>query len=199
MKNNQDFSREGINIEKLINLLRLLRPKNTRTLIRLNKFTDLNIEGLSKLTGRPILGIISDVDDCIAPNHGNILPENLIHIKNLHSQGIQTVLFSNAKKTQRYDEIEQYAHVLTNIPPKPNLKGYRVALEQMNLDPTQVVMVGDNYITDAGCLKLGIPFVHIEPIKDRSKNNLQRIAMKIYSLLRGFYIWVSKIHEKFFS
>ena len=197
MNNNQDFSREGLNLEKLINMLRLLRPQNTRTLIRLKKFTDLNIDELSRLLGRPVLGIISDVDDCIAPNHEDILPENLTHIKNLHSKGIQTVLFSNAKKTSRYDEVEQYAHVLTNIPPKPNLKGYVVALEHMKLDPLQVVMVGDNYITDAGCLKLGIPFVHIEPIKDHSKSALKKFAMAIYSALRGFYIWISKVHERF--
>ena len=99
--NEIDTSREGINFRKIKQLFLLLLPKNTKTLLVLNKFSDLTLDKIKKLK---IKGIILDVDGCIAFNRQNILPENHKHIDKLIKAGLKIIIYSNAKKTNRYKQ-----------------------------------------------------------------------------------------------
>ena len=153
---------------------------------------NLDIEKLNKLSGFNIKGIILDTDDCIAHNHGDILPENVEHIKELNKKGIKIVIYSNMAKSDRYEPIEKYAKILTNLPPKPSKNGFRQAVEATGVPKSQVIMIGDNYITDSGSIHIGVPFIKVEPIGgDRG------LIMKAYDKLRNFYDNVSKFHDKF--
>lgn len=188
----KDNSREGITVLKLLQLIKLFFPHNTRTLARLDKFEDLNIEKLNKLSGLNIKGLIIDTDDCIAYNHGEILPENIQHIKKLNEKGIKIVVYSNMAKSGRYKPIEKYAKILTNLPPKPSKKGFRKAMKATGLPKSQIVMIGDNYITDSGSTRIGIPFIKVKPIGGE-----RGLIMKAYDKLRNFYDKVSRFHDKF--
>ncbi len=187
----EDQSREGINLTKFIQLFRLLLPKNTRTLAVLGKFSDLDLPLIKKLTGIDIKGIILDVDGCIAKNHGKIKEENLRHIKRLVSRGIRIAIVSNMKKSARYDALPGKVHVLTNFKPKPAAEGFLKAVKKMGLKKKNIVMVGDNYITDGGSIRWGIPFVRVKPIRHKGES----IAEKGHSFIRGFFILVSKIYD----
>ena len=92
----KDNPREGLTVLKLLQLLKLFLPHNTRTLARLDKFKDLDIEKLNKLSDLNIKGIIIDTDDCIAYNHGEIHPENIEHIKKLNKKGFEIVIFQRS-------------------------------------------------------------------------------------------------------
>ena len=188
----KDNSREGLTVLKILQLLRLFLPGHTKTLARLNKFQNLDIEKLNKLSGLNVKGIILDTDDCIAHNHGNILPENVEHVKALNKKGIKIVIYSNMAKSDRYEPIEKYAKILTNLPPKPSKKGFRQAIKATGLSKSQVVMIGDNYITDSGSIHTGVPFIKVRPIGGNRK-----LIMKAYDILRNFYDKVSKFHDKF--
>ena len=192
----EDFSREGLSVLKIIQLFRLFLPHNTRTLARLEKFSDLNIKKLNKLRNLEIKGLIVDSDDCISYNHGKILEENIEHLKKLHDDGIKIVIYSNMKKTSRYDCIEKYAKVLTHMPAKPSKKGFKKALEALKLPAKNVAMVGDNYITDGGSLRVGIPFIKIKPIRSVSENLIFGEVLRLYGYLREFYDKVSRSHDK---
>lgn len=192
-----DQNREGVTISKLIQLFRLFLPKNTETLARLDKFSDLDIEKINQIKSLNIKGIILDADDCIAYNHGEVLKENIAHLKKLSSQGIKIVIYSNMKKTLRYESIEKYAKVLTNILPKPDIKGFREACEILNLPFDKVVMVGDNYVTDSGSLKLGIPFIKIKPIASPYTNIANKLFFGGYKFLREFYDSLSRFYDLF--
>lgn len=193
----EDQNREGVTISKLIQLFRLFLPKNTETLARLDKFSDLDVEKINQIKSLNIKGIILDADDCIAYNHGEILKENIAHIKKLSSKGIKIVIYSNMKKTLRYESIEKYAKVLTNILPKPDIKGFNKACKILNLNPKNIIMVGDNYVTDSGSLKLGIPFVKIKPISSPYTNITNKLFFGGYKFFREFYDRLSRFYDLF--
>lgn len=191
IQNEEDQNREGINFTKIVQLFRLLRPRNTKTLARLQKFTDLDLDKIQAKTGVEIKGIIVDVDDTISYQHGKILEENVKHIKNLRSQGVKFAVLSNMKRTSRYDVIENDAIILTNFPAKPDPRGFEEACKKLQLPKKNIVMVGDNYVTDGGAIRAGINFVYVKPIKLRHASLPQRI----HSMIRAFFIGISKIHD----
>ncbi len=192
-----DQSREGPSVQKLFQLFKLLLPQHTKTLARLKKFSDLNIKKLNQLKNLEIKGLIIDVDDCIAKNHGEILPQNAEHLKKLLNEGFKIVLYSNAKKSARYEILPKEIEVLTNLPAKPDIEGFKFACKKLDLPAKNVAMVGDNYITDAGSLQLKIPFIKVRPLQRKYDTIVMTIAMTIYNILREFYDIIARIHDFF--
>lgn len=88
----EDQSREGINIEKLLQCFRLLIPENSKTLARIKHFYELDLNQIKQTTGVELKGLILDVDGCLSPNHQDLLPENIAHLKKLADAGIKILL-----------------------------------------------------------------------------------------------------------
>lgn len=185
----KDHSREGLTLLKLLHAFSLFLPKNTITLARLKKFSDLDLTKIKN--GPDVKGIILDVDGCIAYNHQEILPENLQKIKELTDLGIKIVIYSNMIWSPRYEKLKNVT-VLTGVTAKPSKKGFEMALKMLSLPKENVVVIGDNYLTDGGAIKLGIPFIHVEPLPEKSHS----LKTKINNSLRRFFIWLSKKYEK---
>lgn len=187
-----DESREGINLAKIIQFFKLFHPKYTKTFLRLEHFPDLDVDKIRELTGVEIEGIILDVDCCIAPNHGEILPENLEHLRKLIAKGIKFVIYSNMKWSERYGNLQNDLPVLTNLPPKPDPKGFEIAVQRLGLPKENVVMVGDNYLTDGGAIGAGIRFIHVNPIRREHEGFVE----KIQNALRAVGIFLSRFYEE---
>ncbi len=198
-KNIIDENREGPSLLKFVQLFKLFIPKNTRTLLRLKKFENLDLQKLNKITGLQIKALIVDCDDCISYNHGAILEENISHLKKLLKQGTKIVIYSNMKHSARYDVLPAEIKVLTNLKPKPDVDGFKKAIRSLGVDKKHIAMVGDNYITDAGCLYVGIPFIKVKPIETIFKNWEWRSIMKIYGWLREFYNIIALFYDRFRS
>lgn len=188
----EDQRREGITFTKILQLFRLFLPKNSKTLTVLKKFTDFDPEKIHRKYGRTVKGIILDVDDTISTNRGNILPANLKHIEKLRKKGIGIVLMSNMIKTPRYDVLHKDIKVMTNFAPKPEAAGFLQAIAHFKVPKQNIVMVGDNYITDGGAIRLGIPFIRVEPVNDKRKT----LAETIHSAIRRFYILLSRLYQR---
>ena len=186
----QDFSREGITSHKFIQALRLLWPPNSKTLIAYKRFVDFSPKEVSEKLGRELRGIILDVDHCISENRGQIFPENIEHLKRLQEDGLKIVIYSNSKWSDRYHAIPKGIKVLRNLPAKPDLEGFEMALKELAMDRKSVVMIGDNYLTDGGAIRIGIPFVRIDAIKHKAKN----IRDAFHHAVRDFFILISKIN-----
>lgn len=187
-----DQSREGLTFGKFMQALRLLWPANTKTLARLERFTELDIDKIRTETGVDIRGIILDVDGCVAYNHENILPENVEHLQKLIARGIKIVVYSNMAKTSRYDVFGGKIEVLTNVPPKPEPAGFESACQKLDVPKENIVMVGDNYLTDGGSIRAGIHFIEVEPLR---KPDQESFAEKIHSFLRSIFKGISRIHD----
>lgn len=190
----KDHSREGMNLEKIWQVFRLLNPANTKTLCRLEEFADLDIDKIRQESGLMIRGIILDIDGCLSYNHGEIFPHNIAHLETLIDRGIKIVIYSNMQWSKRYESLKEKVTVLTNLPPKPSQEGFKLALQklkQQGIPQENVVMVGDNYITDGGAIRAGIPFIHVQPLRTEK----EKFTEKVHSALRGFFIWLSKVHE----
>ncbi len=192
-----DIRRDGLTIKKLIQLLKLFLPKNSKTLARLKRFTDLDLKKINQLRNLNVKGIILDIDDCIAPNRQKILQQNLEHIKKLHSQGFKILLYSNRKHSERVEDIDKYADFLYTKYPKPDENGFKEALKKLGLKKEEVVMVGDNLITDGGAIQYGIAFILIKPIKSENKKLIYKIIMPPYAWLRNFYNSLSAFYDTF--
>lgn len=186
-----DQSREGVTLSKILQLFKLLLPKNTKTLARLDKFTDLDLAKIKELKGVDIKGIILDIDGCVSFNHGEIFKENVEYINKLIGQGIKIVIYSNMAKTNRYDVLDSRIKVLTNVPPKPEKAGFEEACGQLGLPKENIVMVGDNYVTDGGAIGAGINFIEVKPLR-REKENIFEI---VHSAIRSVAHWMSLLHD----
>jgi hypothetical protein len=79
---NEEINREMIDINKLKHFFSLFLGKTRSTDIYLNKFTDFNVSVVQVLTSKEVKNLLLDVDGCIAPVYGDIIPRIMEHIKN---------------------------------------------------------------------------------------------------------------------
>ncbi|MBD3331038.1 HAD-IA family hydrolase [Candidatus Peregrinibacteria bacterium] len=197
MKIPHDHHREGFTFHKLFQLFKLLHPKNTKALLRINEFTDLDLKKIQKLTGNPVKGIILDVDDTIAYNRGKILKKNVEHLNTLLRQGVKIALYSNMIWTKRYENLDKRIIILADIEAKPNPNGFKKAIRKLQTKRKNTIMVGDNFVTDAGTIPMGIPFIKVKPIKTIDKNPIIRILRVPHRAIRWIYDQIALLHDKF--
>jgi uncharacterized protein len=183
----EDVSREGVTFSKVAQLGRLFLGENNRAIAKLDRFASLDIGALNEQLDRDIKGVILDVDDCIAPHHGEILDENIDKIREMREAGIEVIVFSNMKYSERYAELEEMGvKVHKSGFAKPDPRGFLECCDEIGLAPEEVVMVGDNLITDGGCTKAGIDLVLVDPVSgvEGTRSSVKR---KIHVATRDFY------------
>ncbi|GFE70822.1 YqeG family HAD IIIA-type phosphatase [Chroococcus sp. FPU101] len=134
-----------------------------------------------------IKGLILDVDETLVPIREALVSQALLQwVEQIRP--IATIwLVSNNVSEYRIGSIARSV----NLPyllgaVKPSRKKLRLAVEAMNLPPSQVAMVGDRLFTDvlAGN-RLGLFTILVEPMIDPA------IATRSYPV-RNFEVWISK-------
>lgn len=182
-----DVSREGFRWIKLWQFFRLFLVKNRKILMRMEKVGGLNMEVLEAMTGKKYKGVIFDFDETLAPNYGDILDENVKLLRGLVSAGLRVAIFSNMKESPRYDELKKFGVLVhRTVYPKPDVRGFQECCEIMGLKADEVLMMGDNLLTDGGAMNAGIDFILVEPVptKERSTKRLvQKTLRKIVNAL----------------
>lgn len=175
----KDFNREWLDFSKITHYFRLLFSKKTTDLLEsVDTFLDIDFENLKsnwKTT------IILDVDECIAPHHGYILPKNLEKIVQLHNNGWKIIIDSNMKKSDRYESLEDlWIPILTSKYAKPNKKNFEMCLLITDSRPEETIMIWDNFITDGWAMRLWIDFIKVRPVPlDASEWWVERQGQKI--------------------
>lgn len=196
----EDISREGLTTEKLLQPLYLLRPKNNQAIAKVQKFTQISIARINELLGTEYRGAILDIDECTAPHHGDILPENLDHVVEMIREGTRIVIFSNMKASDRYNAIIEATNgavkVHTSQFAKPDARGFLECCDELNLLPHQVVMIGDNFITDGGSIRAGIDFVKVESIKTEGESIGKKLKRFPQIASRWLYSKLSDLYDK---
>ncbi|MFC1655359.1 HAD-IA family hydrolase [Patescibacteria group bacterium] len=196
----EDISREGLTSEKLLQPLYLLRPKNNHAIAKVQEFTQIRLQRINELLGKDYKGAILDIDECTAPHHGEILPENLEHVVEMIQDGTRVVIFSNMKASDRYNAIIDATNgavkVHTSQFAKPDARGFLECCDELNLLPHEVVMIGDNFITDGGSIRAGIDFIKVEPIKTEGESIGKKLKRLPQTATRWFYSKLSNLYDK---
>lgn len=168
--NENDVSREWLKWAKVIHFFRVLFIKKaTEVLLYANTFSSINFDWLSKWWTK---WIILDIDECVAPHHWHILPENMEILKDLSSQYDENwekkwkiIVYSNMQESDRYDELKDlWVEVMTSKYAKPDKRWFEECLEVLWLEKKQVVMIWDNFLTDWWCIYAWIRFIKVDPI-----------------------------------
>ncbi len=175
-----DKSREGVTWAKVFHYVRLIfLRKATNALLSVESFGDIDFDKLWEEWKR---GIILDFDECVAPHHGNILPENMELIKELLIKEWKIVIFSNMKKSDRYKKLEDlWIIVITSQYAKPDERGFEESAETLEIGRDRIIMIGDNYATDGWAIYAGIDFVKVKPIETwDTHKSLKRRAQIVF-------------------
>lgn len=165
----KDKSREWPTLKKGLHFFNVLfNSKVTEVLNAYNEFINIDIEELITKWKK---WIILDIDECVAPHHWKILKKNEAKILKILEAGLKIVIFSNMKKSDRYTDLEQlWITVVTSEYAKPDIKWFHDCLNKLELEPNEVVMIWDNYLTDWWSISAWIDFIKIKPIETDYKH-----------------------------
>lgn len=139
------------------------------------------------LKQKHIKGILIDLDNTIVAWHTPYGSDALkIWLQELQKNQIQVVIVSN-NTTKR---VEKVANVL-NVPfvanaKKPTSMGIKKAYQRLNLPKENVVMIGDQLMTDIlGGYRFGMRTILVQPLVDSDllATKINRMAEKIYMKL----------------
>ncbi|PIR55176.1 hypothetical protein COU74_02110, partial [Candidatus Peregrinibacteria bacterium CG10_big_fil_rev_8_21_14_0_10_36_19] len=136
-----DVSREGLSMAKVRQLGRLFVPSLNHAIVKVNVFRNINVAKINELLGTNFRGIILDIDECVAPHHGEILPENVDAIMAMIADGVKLVIFSNMKASDRYNAVIERASrefgydikVIMTPHGKPDERGFEASLKELKL------------------------------------------------------------------
>lgn len=158
--------------------------------IYLNNVKEINIELLKKYD---IKGLILDIDNTLIDYDKNILEGAKEWCDNLKKQGIKMCILSNTNKVQKVKKVadelnlsyEYFAH-------KPSKKGFRKAKELLELEPSNIGVVGDQIFTDVfGGNRSEMKTILTKPIDKRDilitriKRPFEKIFINRYVKKRG--------------
>ena len=144
----------------------------------------INYEKLYKLGFR---GIIFDVDNTLVPHGEDSTPEVDALFKKIQDMGFKTYILSDngKKRLNRFLENIDCEYIDNADKPKPD--NYYKAIENMGLEKSKVVYIGDQVFTDIlGANRCGIASILVKFIgyytetKIGIKRNIEKIILKIY-------------------
>lgn len=191
--NLQEITREGLNIPKITHTLGVFFAGKTAAAdAYLESFIDFDPEILREVTGKKIKNVLLDIDGCVAPQYGPILPENLQQIGDLLQQGVRVAVYSNCKAMNRLQPLRDMGiQIYDGNIAKPSKEGFLKVCEIIGFDPAETWMVGDNPTTDGGAIGVleGMAFIKAIPVDPKYvKSPLKRLAMYGANFIRDLSI-----------
>ena len=132
-----------------------------------------------KLYEKGYRGIIYDLDNTLVP-HGAPADERALELMDrLKSIGYTIFFLSNNRKEREEMFNEKIGALYLCKASKPNKRGYLKAAEMMNLDPSKILVVGDQIFTDIwGANMAGMRSCLVMPI-DRSSDEIQIVIKRM--------------------
>lgn len=145
---------------------------------------DIDYQGLYRTGYR---GIIFDIDNTLVP-HGAPADERAVALfVRIHELGYATLLLSNNKEPRVKSFAGQVGSLYRYKAGKPGKEGYLKAMEQMGMDQSNTLFVGDQLFTDVwGARRVGITSYLTRPIHPKEeiqivlKRKLERIVLYFY-------------------
>jgi uncharacterized protein len=127
-----------------------------------------NIYGITpaKLKERGVKGIITDLDNTLIEwDRPNATPELVQWFVEMEKHGINVIIVSNNNEKRVKDFSDPLNIPFVHSARKPMNKAFIRALQTMNLRADEVVMVGDQVLTDVfGGNRLGLHTILVVPV-----------------------------------
>ncbi len=145
------------------------RPKLTSTLMRLERFIEMPVDKVKQ----SVRALIIDVDGTLLePGAKHVAPAVLEKLKEIRDKMLVCIF---ADDMEGLPVLEQLGIPnVRNVPPKRDPRSFDVAIQlclqnrhhRTNfLYPRDCAMVGDNFLTDGTCRKIGMHFIHVRPME----------------------------------
>lgn len=131
-----------------------------------DKVSDISLDFLEE---NKIKGLILDVDNTLIDYYRNMSDE-VVHWSNyLKENGISLYILSNSNNTDKVTEVAQKLKLEYSIfATKPLKRGFKKAINKLNLKPENIAAVGDQIFTDViGANRCGLFPILVKPIAQK--------------------------------
>lgn len=155
--------------------------KLTKPTYIFNKIEEIPVE-LFKRIG--IKGVLLDIDNTIMDYTGLVTASIDRWIKEVKKAGVKICIVSNTFNVNKVKTLMLKYDIngLANAK-KPALKGYNMALNLLDLKKSEVIMIGDQVLTDVvGANRFKIKSIYVKPI-NKKEWIVTRIKRPIESLI----------------
>ena len=169
------------------------RPGLTDAMMRLDRFEDLPVDRVKAL----IRALIIDVDGTLIRQGTELFPHEVIKkILEIREQMPVCIFPDDQERIPAFEQLG--IPVVRNVPPKTDPRSFDVAVQlylqnlhhsTRMLYPGQCAMVGDNFLTDGACRKIGMQLIHVKPLIGRE--SVFRV------MTRNLADGIAKIHDRF--
>ncbi len=183
--------REGLSTEKVGHFFRVLSGHTRKADAYLDEFSHFDVDALRALTKKRINHILVDIDACIAPAYGPILPKNLEHLERLLTQGLEIGIYSNCKGSERPRPLHEMGiGSYEGRYPKPQRQGFLEACDTFKFDPASTWMIGENPNTDGGAIGVLEGMAFVKPVSEnpRKLSFKKRVVLPFQKALREIAI-----------
>ncbi len=145
------------------------------------RVTDIN---LHDLMDDNIKGLIFDLDNTIMPPKTGILPEDIAEWLEIAKLDFKIAILSNNPCSVYVKEAgEKVGCIAIEKAAKPRRKAAVKALKDLDLIPSQVVIIGDRPLTDILVgQRLGLITILVDPIMKQKENRLFKFLRKLERL-----------------
>jgi len=122
-----------------------------------------------KLKAMGIKGIITDMDNTLVPwSDRTVYPKLALWFARLKDEGFKLYIVSNNSREHVTLLAEELEIPAIWYAVKPRRKAFRRAINDMQLSPEQVAVVGDQILTDVlGGNRLGLYTILVNPISEK--------------------------------
>lgn len=142
-----------------------------------------------KLYNKGYRGLIFDIDNTLVHHGEDSTPEVDELFRQIHSVGLKTILLSNNSEKRILRFLQNIDSQYIAEANKPDVSGYQLAVERLDLPKEQVICIGDQLFTDIyGANRSGLASILVKYLRypDEKKigirRNLEKIVLKCYHM-----------------
>lgn len=152
---------------------------------------------LDELWNTGVRGIITDLDNTlVGAKDPSATPKLHAWLQQVSRKGFKVVIVSNNNRLRVAAFAEPIQLPFIHAAKKPSRRAFRKALGMLVLAPNQVVVVGDQLLTDVfGANRMGLNAILVTPISPQDESVFTRLNRRIERMIfeklrkRGYMQW----------
>lgn len=164
----------------------------------MNIYPDLYLDNVKSINAtllkkNNLSGLILDVDNTLIDYYRNMLDGVEKWCDKIKEEGIKCIILSNSNKKDKVESVAKKLDIeYIMFAKKPFKSGFKKALELLQLEPSQVAVVGDQLFTDVlGAKRMNMFSILVKQVDEKDifitkvKRPIENAIMKKYLNERG--------------